>query len=125
MLLVFFLTGVESLQACTWLSPHSFALAFLFPGTELEAGAFTPSGMDLRPILFLSRYPTVLLFAAGPGIAALRSLVEATDVGSLSLGLRADVRVYYSAPTSANLAFQVLPRTDQGQHALLVIMLSG
>ena len=49
----------------------------------------------------------------------MRSLVEATDMGSLSLNLRSDVRVYYSAPTPADLAFKVLACICRSDWALI------
>lgn len=87
--------------------PHLFNVA---EGDEVELGTFGSTGLDLRPILFLSRYPTILLFAQGKGIAVARAILEAkdADTGSLNLGHRDDVRLYYSAPTPSLLAYQAL-----------------
>ena len=53
--------------------------------------------MDLRgPIRGMYRYPTVVMFCEGRGIAAARALIEAgADEGGLSLPVRQDVRLYY------------------------------
>lgn len=77
-------------------------------GDSIGVGQFERTGMDLRPVMFLSRFPTLLIFASGPGagIAAARALIEAEDVGSLYTNLRSDVRLYYSAPTPQELAYQ-------------------
>ncbi|CAI5513193.1 unnamed protein product [Closterium sp. Naga37s-1] len=76
------------------------------PGAELEVGAFQANGLDLRPIMFLSRFPTLLIFAAGNGIAAARTLIEASDVGSLFLNMRSEVRLFYSAPSPSAVAYK-------------------
>ncbi|CAI5958149.1 unnamed protein product [Closterium sp. NIES-65] len=78
----------------------------LQPGAELEVGPFQANGLDLRPIMFLSRFPTLLIFAAGNGIAAARSLIEASDVGSLFLNMRSEVRLFYSAPSPSAVAYK-------------------
>lgn len=59
--------------------------------------------------MFLSRFPTILLFTSGSGagISTVRALIEAEDVGSLYLGLREDVRLYYAAASPEHLAYQV------------------
>lgn len=70
-------------------------------------GPFKQTGMDVRPILFLTRFPTVLIFARGTGLAAARALVEAQDTGSLNFMLRQEGRLYLSAPSPADLPFKV------------------
>ncbi|CAM6083231.1 unnamed protein product [Calypogeia fissa] len=79
-------------------------------GSEVELGPFGTTGLDLRPILFLSRYPTILLFAQGNGIAVARAILETkdADIGTLNLGFREDVRLYYSAPSPSHLAYKAL-----------------
>lgn len=66
-------------------------------GDQLEIGPFDLSGLDLRPILFLSRFPTILFFASGKGIAIAKAIIETkdADVGSLSLSMRDDIRLFY------------------------------
>eukprot|EP00475_Leptophrys_vorax_P012597 TRINITY_DN19018_c0_g1_i1.p1 TRINITY_DN19018_c0_g1~~TRINITY_DN19018_c0_g1_i1.p1 ORF type:complete len:360 (-),score=38.32 TRINITY_DN19018_c0_g1_i1:110-1189(-) len=78
----------------------------LQPGAEIELGPFQSNGLDLRPIMFLSRFPTLLIFASGNGIAAARSLIEAKDVGSLYPGMRSEVRLFYSAPSPSAVAYK-------------------
>ncbi|GAQ83034.1 hypothetical protein KFL_001330170 [Klebsormidium nitens] len=75
-------------------------------GDEVEVGPFKQTGMDVRPILFLTRFPTVLVFARGTGLAAARALVEAQDTGSLNFLLRQEGRLYVSAPSPAELPFK-------------------
>lgn len=82
------------------------ALYNVQPGAEVELGSFQANGLDLRPIMFLTRFPTLLIFANGNGIAAARSLVEAQDVGSLYLNMRSEVRLFYSAPTPSAVAYK-------------------
>lgn len=66
-------------------------MPFTFP--EPLQGA----GMDLRgPVLGVYRYPTIVMFCEGRGIATARSLIEAgPDEGGLNFPLRQDVRLYY------------------------------
>ena len=75
-------------------------------GTEFAIGPFE-GGIDLRPLMFLTRFPTVLIFASESGMAVARSLIEAVDVGTLYLNMREDVRLYCSATTPSELAYQV------------------
>ncbi|KAG6552850.1 hypothetical protein Mapa_005505 [Marchantia paleacea] len=77
-------------------------------GDELELGPFSQTGLDLRPILFLTRYSTQIIFAQGKGIAVARAIMECRDGdnGSLNLGLREDVRLYYEAPNPSSLAYK-------------------
>ena len=53
--------------------------------------------MPLRgPVRSIYSFPTVVIFCEGLGIAGARALIEAeAAVGSLSLPLRQDVRLYY------------------------------
>lgn len=79
----------------------------LQPGADLEVGPFAAdSGLNLKPIMFLARFRTILLFASGAGIAPARALLEARDVGMLYLNMRDDVRFYYWAPTPSELAYK-------------------
>lgn len=79
-------------------------------GQELELGAFEATGLDLRPVMFLARFPTLIIFAQGLGIAVARAIIEAKDgdIGSLNLNFRNDVRLYYTASKPSMLAYQVL-----------------
>jgi hypothetical protein len=61
-------------------------------GQELELGAFEATGLDLRPVMFLARFPTLIIFAQGLGIAVARAIV----------------RLYYTASKPSMLAYQVL-----------------
>ncbi|CAM6017319.1 unnamed protein product [Sphagnum balticum] len=80
----------------------------LIEGQELELGAFEATGLDLRPVMFLARFPTLIIFAQGLGIAVARAIVEAKDgdIGSLNLNFRNDVRLYYTASKPSMLAYQ-------------------
>lgn len=88
-------------------TPSVFSLK---EGDTLEVGPFDKSGLDLRPILFLARFPTILLFASGKGIAVAKSIIEAkdADVGSLSLGQREDIRLFYWEPEPSRVLFKDL-----------------
>eukprot|EP00271_Cylindrocystis_brebissonii_P011514 TRINITY_DN29356_c0_g1_i1.p1 TRINITY_DN29356_c0_g1~~TRINITY_DN29356_c0_g1_i1.p1 ORF type:complete len:378 (+),score=70.35 TRINITY_DN29356_c0_g1_i1:204-1337(+) len=81
------------------------ALYNLLPGAEIEVGAVT-SGMDLRPIMYLARFATILIFASGDGIAAARAVIEAGNVGSLYLKMREEARLFYSASSPSQLAYR-------------------
>lgn len=61
-------------------------------------------GLQLRgPIAAVFRYPTVVLFCEGEGIAAAAALIEAgTDPSGLSLTRRPDVRMYYRVSPPAS-----------------------
>lgn len=50
----------------------------------------------------------MLIFVSGDGVAAARSLIRAKDVGSLYLNMREEARLYYSAPSPSELAYQVV-----------------
>eukprot|EP00245_Coleochaete_scutata_P017751 TRINITY_DN8866_c0_g1_i1.p1 TRINITY_DN8866_c0_g1~~TRINITY_DN8866_c0_g1_i1.p1 ORF type:complete len:395 (+),score=76.70 TRINITY_DN8866_c0_g1_i1:97-1281(+) len=86
-------------------SPRLYKAA---PGDEVQVGSFDRNGLDLRPILFLARFPTILIFASGKGIAPARAILEATSyqTGSLQLDLRESVRLFYSAPNPSALAYK-------------------
>lgn len=74
----------------------------------LEVGPFVGSGVDMRAggLMSVYRYPTIVMFVAGSGIATARALLTATaDVPNLSPGLRKDVRVYYKVPNQASAVF--------------------
>ena len=52
--------------------------------------------MDVRPMLSIYGYPTLVMFASGKGIATAKALIEATsDANGLDLGFRQSVRLYY------------------------------
>jgi hypothetical protein len=79
-------------------------------GQELEVGPFVQeSGLDLRPIMTLARFPTVVFFARGRGLAVARAIVEAKDGdnGSMNLSFRDEVRLFCSASKPSELAYQV------------------
>ncbi|GBG71013.1 hypothetical protein CBR_g8311 [Chara braunii] len=83
------------------------ALYDLPVGAEVMVGPFQKTGMDFLPIMFLVRYPTILVFTDdGPGIAAARAMIEAKDVGSLMLNMREDVRLYYAAEKPSTVAYR-------------------
>jgi len=75
---------------------------------DVEVGPFTGGGLDLKGsgVMAVYRYPTVVMFVSGRGIATARSLLECSnDVANLSAHLRSDVRVYYLAPNEASHAY--------------------
>ncbi|PRW60867.1 hypothetical protein C2E21_1253 [Chlorella sorokiniana] len=76
----------------------------------VEVGPFTGAGLQLRgPIAAVFRYPTIVMFAEGAGIATAKALIEATaDAGGLSFKRRGDVRMYYRAPNEAALCYKGL-----------------
>lgn len=78
-------------------------------GDAVQVGPFSQTGLDLRPVLFIHRYSTMLIFAQGEGIAVARTLIETREenVGSLSLGLRQQTRLFYSAARPSLIAFKV------------------
>ncbi|GMH35445.1 hypothetical protein BSKO_03313 [Bryopsis sp. KO-2023] len=75
--------------------------------TPVELGPFKGGGLKLRgPIFGVYRFPTVVIFCEGEGIAAARSLINATpDIVGLTVELRGDVKMYYKAPNEASIAF--------------------
>lgn len=79
-------------------------------GDKVEIGPFDESGLDLRPILFLTRFPTILLFASGKGIAVAKAIIEAkdADMGSLNLGLREQTRLFYWSPEPSLVLYKDL-----------------
>ncbi|KAF6252479.1 hypothetical protein COO60DRAFT_1704250 [Scenedesmus sp. NREL 46B-D3] len=73
----------------------------------ISVGPFDGHGLDMRSsgIQAVFRFPTVIIFASGHGIATAAALLE-SPLGApthLSSTLRADVRVYYNAPNRASL----------------------
>ena len=82
----------------------------ILTGQELEVGPYVQeSGLDLRPILTLARFPTVVFFARGRGTAVTRAIIEAIDgdTGSMNLSFRDEVRLFCSASKPSELAYQV------------------
>lgn len=78
-------------------------------GQTVEVGPFSGTGLDLRgsALLAIYRFPTVVLFVEGAGIAHARALVESSaDVANLNLKFRTDVRMYYKAPNEASLCYR-------------------
>ncbi|MCO5594411.1 hypothetical protein L7F22_048441 [Adiantum nelumboides] len=86
-------------------TPQIFSLK---EGDEVELGPFDFSGLDLRPIMFLTRYPTILFFASGKGIGVAKAIIEArdNDLGSMNLGRRQDIRLFYWSPDPSKLLFK-------------------
>ena len=78
-------------------------------GDKVEVGPFDPYGLDLRPILFLIRFPTILFFASGKGIAVAKAIIETkdADVGSLSLSMRDDIRLFYWSQDPSKVLYKV------------------
>eukprot|EP00882_Tetradesmus_deserticola_P001057 GHRQ01001144.1.p1 GENE.GHRQ01001144.1~~GHRQ01001144.1.p1 ORF type:complete len:400 (+),score=143.13 GHRQ01001144.1:233-1432(+) len=73
----------------------------------VSVGPFEGGGLDMRSsgIQAVFRFPTVIVFASGQGIATAAALLESPLGASthLSSMLRADVRVYYNAPNRTSL----------------------
>ncbi|KAI5084333.1 hypothetical protein GOP47_0000502 [Adiantum capillus-veneris] len=86
-------------------TPQVFSLK---EGDEVELGPFNFDGLDLRPVMFLTRYPTLLFFASGKGIAIAKAIIEArdNDVGSMNLGRRVDIRLFYWSPDPSKVLFK-------------------
>eukprot|EP00250_Pteridium_aquilinum_P008148 c17716_g1_i1 orf=362-1498(-) len=103
----FFLSVKHPLDLLVYESetPRVFALK---EGDQLELGPFDYSGLDLRPILFLTRYPTILFFASGKGISVAKAIIETkdADVGSMTLGMREDIRLFYWSPEPSKVLFK-------------------
>lgn len=75
----------------------------------VEVGPFAGTGINLRDsgLLAIYRYPTLVIFTEGKGIATTRALVESTvDVCNLTPKLRKDVRVYYKAQNQTSMLFR-------------------
>lgn len=70
-----------------------------------EVGPFTGNGINILNIMAVYRYPTVIIFCEGEGIATARALAMATDKGGLEASLREDVRMYYRAQNQASVCF--------------------
>ena len=62
-------------------------------GDDVEVGPFVGLAIDLRKLMFVYGYPTLLLVTEGDDIATAKALVEATR-GGLDLEAREAVRVY-------------------------------
>eukprot|EP00897_Mesotaenium_endlicherianum_P000279 jgi/Mesen1/10251/ME000774S09584 len=77
-------------------------------GDKVEVGSFDDKGMDFRSILFIARFPTMLVFASGAGLPVARALIESKDVSTLYFHMREDVRLYLSAPTPSKFAYKDL-----------------
>eukprot|EP00877_Chromochloris_zofingiensis_P007150 jgi/Chrzof1/2689/Cz11g25090.t1 len=78
---------------------------------SIEVGPFVGAGLDLRSsgLLAIFRYPTLVLFVEGRGIATARALIESpSSVTNLGLEFRQDVRMYYRAPNEASLCYKEL-----------------
>ncbi|KAF8056346.1 psmg3 [Scenedesmus sp. PABB004] len=85
-------------------APEVYALG---PDDIVSVGPFEGAGLDLRSsgVIGAFRFPTVVIFASGSGIATAAALLE-SPVGSsthLAPALRSDVRLYYAAPNRASM----------------------
>lgn len=103
----FFLSVKYPLELLVYKSetPRLFALK---EGDPLEIGPFDYSGLDLRPIYFLTRYPTILFFASGKGIAVAKAIIEAkdADLASMTLGMRENIRLFYWSLEPSKVLFK-------------------
>jgi hypothetical protein len=79
----------------------------LQPGDEIELGAFQGAGMSFRPIQFIFGYPTVLIAAAGDGVASAKALIEcgASDRG-LCFHMRESVHLYQREDPDGSLRYE-------------------
>lgn len=74
----------------------------------VEVGPFRGNGLDLKGsgVLALFRFPTVVLFVSGAGIANAKALLESTaDIANLFPKMRKDIRVYYKVPNQASACY--------------------
>lgn len=76
-------------------------------GTPFEVGPFVGEGMDFKgPIAGVYRYPTIVIFCEGRGIATAKSIIECShDISSLYIQMREDVRIYYKAQNEDSFLF--------------------
>ncbi|PIN07492.1 NADH-cytochrome b-5 reductase [Handroanthus impetiginosus] len=77
-------------------------LCGLQKGDFVELTAAMGKGFDIDQISPPESYQTVLIFATGSGISAIRSLIE----GGFSADKRSDVRLYYGARNLSRMAYQ-------------------
>lgn len=78
-------------------------------GDAVEVGPFVGAGLDLRSsaVCAIYRYPTVVMFVTGAGIATAKALLESdTSVPNLGLNFRDDVRMYYLAPNESSFVYR-------------------
>jgi hypothetical protein len=91
----------------------------------ISIGPFEGTGLDLRSsgVQGAFRYPTVVIFASGAGIATASSLIESPIGASthISPQLRSDVRLYYSAPNRTSLCLTDRFETWKEQFGVLVV----
>lgn len=80
-------------------------LAGLEVGERCTLGYYEGHGLELRALLGVFRFPVLLIFAQGRGVATAKALVEAAPGAGLSLPSREDVRLYVQAPIDAELPF--------------------
>lgn len=103
----FFLSVRHPLELLVYQSetPKFFGLQ---EGDQLELGPFDYSALDLCPIYFLTRFPTILFFASGKGIGVAKAVIEAkdTDVNSMMLGMRKHIRLFYWSPDPSKVLFK-------------------
>ncbi|KAF5842721.1 hypothetical protein DUNSADRAFT_5488 [Dunaliella salina] len=79
--------------------------------TPVEVGPFLGNGLDFKGsgILAIFRFPTLVMFVSGKGIATARALLEATDESyGLNLASRKQVKVYYKTPNEASACYRDL-----------------
>jgi hypothetical protein len=91
-----------------WVEPKAApGLWAAVPGDPLEVGPFRGTGPDLKPLAGAFAYPTVVVFAAGSGIATARALLTAPPSASpLALHLRKSIVVYYRAESASSLVWR-------------------
>eukprot|EP00879_Flechtneria_rotunda_P022233 GHRR01023459.1.p1 GENE.GHRR01023459.1~~GHRR01023459.1.p1 ORF type:complete len:333 (+),score=84.39 GHRR01023459.1:149-1147(+) len=95
------------------------------PDDLMSVGPFQGTGMDMRSsgIMAIFRYPTIVMFASGAGIATATALIE-SPVGCsthLSPRMRTDVRLYYAAPNRTSLCLTDRFESWQEQYNVTVI----
>jgi hypothetical protein len=89
-------------------APEVFDLQPGEAAVDIQTGYFQGNGLHLRPFLGVFAFPTVLIFAAGAGIATAKALIECTTQSGLTLHEREACRLYYEAPVESDLAFSAL-----------------
>eukprot|EP00878_Enallax_costatus_P008856 GHUV01009258.1.p1 GENE.GHUV01009258.1~~GHUV01009258.1.p1 ORF type:complete len:342 (+),score=68.56 GHUV01009258.1:752-1777(+) len=95
------------------------------PDDLISVGPFQGTGLDLRSggVLAAFRYPTVVIFASGPGVATAAALIASPSgiATHLSPKLRSNVRLYYSAPNRTSLCLTDKFEAWEEQYGVLVV----
>ncbi|GFH16608.1 predicted protein [Haematococcus lacustris] len=90
-------------------APELWALEVGDDCPPLELGPFLGEGLGLKGtgIMAIFRYPKVLLFVQGRGIATARALLECShDVPGISCHLRQEVKAYYKVKNDADIVYK-------------------